>query len=184
MESPWSSSGQFTQDSPHCGSSLRSKTWWLKWSVNLSTSKDELSSCQCITTLYGERKETKNCVLRIPKNVADYARWFAHGHWSFLGPGSDNKWHGTHTYKPNGEGDHVAEDIMINFSESGHPVFRGSSALERRSLRSKGGFQIQSKWFFARLFPSISPVCTEQWRTCVTNWLRGFLIVQKVQGDL
>ena len=31
------------------------------------------------------------------------------------------------------------EDMMINFSESGHPVFRGSSAFERGSLRSKGG---------------------------------------------
>ena len=28
-------------------------------------------------------------------------------------------------YKPNGEGDRVAEDMVINFSESGHPVFRG-----------------------------------------------------------
>ena len=27
---------------------------------------------------------------------------------------------------------------MINFSESGHPVFRGSSALERGDLKSKG----------------------------------------------
>ena len=27
---------------------------------------------------------------------------------------------------------------MINFSESGHPVFRGSSALERADLKSKG----------------------------------------------
>ena len=35
--------------------------------------------------------------------------------------------------------DRVAEDMMLNFSESGHPVFRGSSALERGSLRSKGG---------------------------------------------
>ena len=28
---------------------------------------------------------------------------------------------------------------MITFSESGHPMFRGSSAFERGSLRSKGG---------------------------------------------
>ena len=28
-------------------------------------SKDEPSSCQCTTTLYGEKKETKNCVLRV-----------------------------------------------------------------------------------------------------------------------
>ena len=27
--------------------------------------------------------------------------------------------------------DRVAEDMMLNFSETGHPVFRGSSAVER-----------------------------------------------------
>ena len=41
------------------------KLWWLKWSVNLSNSKDELSSCQCVTTLYGKNKETEKLVLRI-----------------------------------------------------------------------------------------------------------------------
>ena len=35
--------------------------------------------------------------------------------------------------------DHVAEDMMINFSESGHPVFRGTSAWERGALKNKGG---------------------------------------------
>ena len=34
--------------------------------------------------------------------------------------------------------DRVAEDIMLNFSESGHTVFLGSSALERGDLESKG----------------------------------------------
>ena len=28
----------------------------------------ESSSCQCTTTSYGEKKESKNCVLRIPKS--------------------------------------------------------------------------------------------------------------------
>ena len=32
----------------------------------------------------------------------------------------------------------VAEDMMLNVSESGHSVFRGSSALERGDLKSKG----------------------------------------------
>ena len=48
------------------------------------------------------------------------------------------KWYGTHTYKPNGKWDRVAEDMMLNFSESGHPVFRSSSALERGDLKRKG----------------------------------------------
>ena len=71
-------------------------------------------------------------------NVAEYARRFAPGHWSFLGPGSEKKWCGTHTYKSNGERESVPEIMMINFCESGHPVFRGSSALERGDLKSKG----------------------------------------------
>ena len=76
------------------------------------------------------------------KTVTEYARRLAHGHWSFLGPGSEKKWYGTHTSKPNGKWDRVAEDMMINFSESGHPVFRGSSALERGALRRKGNGEV------------------------------------------
>ena len=55
------------------------------------------------------------------KTVAENARRFAHGYWSVLGPGSEKKWHGTHTYKPNGEWDDVAEHMLLNFSESGLP---------------------------------------------------------------
>ena len=90
--------------------------------MNLSNSLDGSSSCQCTTT---------------SDIVADYARRFAHGHWSFLGPGSEKKWCGTHPYKPNGKWDRVAEDMMLNFSESGHPVFRGPSALARGDLKKQ-----------------------------------------------
>ena len=41
-----------------------------------------------------------------------------------------------------------AEDMMLNFSESGHPVFHGSSALERGDLKSKG----KGKLFFIFIF--------------------------------
>ena len=74
--------------------------------------------------------------------VADYARKFAQGHRPFLGPGSEKKWYGTHVYKPNGEWDDVADIMMINFSESGPPVFGGSSAFERGDLKSKGKGQL------------------------------------------
>ena len=43
-------------------------------------------------------------------------------------------------YKPNAEWDHADEDMMINFSESGNPVFRGSSGFERWI------FAKQSRW--------------------------------------
>ena len=57
---------------------------------------------------------------------------------AFLGLGQEKKWCGTHGHKPDGEWDEVAEIIKLNFSESGHPVFRGSNAFERTDLKSKG----------------------------------------------
>ena len=32
--------------------------------------------------------------------------------------------------------------MMLNFKESGHPVFRGTSTLDRGTLKSKGGGQL------------------------------------------
>ena len=60
--------------------------------------------------------------IAIFKIATDYANRFTHGHWSFLGPGSEKTWYGTHTYKPNGEWDRVAED-MLNCSEADTPHF-------------------------------------------------------------
>ena len=57
-----------------------------------------------------------------------------------LGPGCEKKWCGTHVNKPNGEWNRVAENMMIHFAESGHPVFfQATSPLERGELKSKGG---------------------------------------------
>ena len=53
-------------------------------------------------------------------------------------PGSDKKWYGTHVNKPDGEWEKTAEGMMLNFAESGHPVFCASSTLERAALQSKG----------------------------------------------
>ena len=61
------------------------------------------------------------------------------GRWSFLGPGSEKKWHSTYNERPRGEWDRVAELMMIKFRESGHPVFRAASPLSRGTLKSKGG---------------------------------------------
>ena len=40
---------------------------------------------------------------------------------------------------PQGEWNRVAEQMMMEFSESGHPVFRYISPLSRGVLQSKGG---------------------------------------------
>ena len=56
----------------------------------------------------------------------------------FLGLGSEKKWYGTHSEKPDGKWDKTAEKMMLNFAQSGHPIFRATSALKRGALRSKG----------------------------------------------
>ena len=71
---------------------------------------------------------------------------------------------------------------MINFSESGHPVFRGSSALERGNLKSKGKENClyisvvttkQPKWFLRTIisvnqlsvYGAVADMCDElAWR--------------------
>ena len=73
------------------------------------------------------------------QTVAEYASKFPRGHWSFLGPGSEQKWYETFSHKPDGSWDRMAEEMMKNFSRSAHPIFRASSAFERGELRSKGG---------------------------------------------
>ena len=62
-------------------------------------------------------------------NVATYAKMFPFGCWSYLGPGCEKKWYGIHVNKPNGEWNRVAAIMMINFAESGHPVFQATSPV-------------------------------------------------------
>ena len=139
-ENRWNSSGIFSQDSPHCGSatkSNKSESSWTKWATQVN-SKDELSSCRCSMTSYGELKDNEQECIANATLVSVFAKRFPAGRWSFLGPGSKKKWYSTHGSRPQGEWDRVAELMMIKFGESGHPVFRATSPLSRGTLKSKG----------------------------------------------
>ena len=117
-----------------------------------------------------KRGNRENCIANA-RRVTEYARRFPRGHWSFLGPGSEEKRYRTHVNKLDGEWKKTAWDMMLNFAKSGHPKFRATSALERGELKSKGkglksthfnGSDGTLNWFFEQLFPSISLVSTEQ----------------------
>ena len=54
-----------------------------------------------------------------------------------LGTWIRKKWYGTYCDKTDGEWDKIAERMMLNFAESGHPIFHATSAFERGELRSK-----------------------------------------------
>ena len=56
------------------------------------------------------------------EQVRDYAKKFQQGHWSFLGPGNEEKWYGTYAYKQEGKWDQQANHMIKQFQQSGHPV--------------------------------------------------------------
>ena len=72
------------------------------------------------------------------KGVSIFAKKFGIGQWSFIGPGSEKKWCSMEENSPQGIWDHIAEEMLLEFAESGHPTFRATTPLSRCKLKSKG----------------------------------------------
>ena len=85
----------------------------------------------------GSRDNEKECKSNA-QLVSLFARRFGPGQWSFLGPGSEKKWYSISEDSPQGEWDKMAELMMSEFAESGHPIFCATSPLSRGQLKSKG----------------------------------------------
>ena len=75
--------------------------------------------------------------MRNAESVKVLAKRFGIGQWSFIGPGSEKKWYPSEN-SPQGVWDNIAEDMMLQFAESGHPIFRATTPLSRGQLKSKG----------------------------------------------
>ena len=95
--------------------------------MNLSSSTRRSSSCQCTTTLHGEKKETQRIMLADSLAVVG------------LSGDLDQERNGTELtlINPTDPATNIAEQMMVNFPESCHPTFRASSAFQRGELRSK-----------------------------------------------
>ena len=105
------------------------------------------------------------------------ARRFGVGHWSFIGPGSEKKCYSAEN-SPQGAWANIAEEMSLEFAESGHPTFRGTTPLSRGQLKSKGhgklsihfaADELTIETIFRSIILSISSVLTEQWRLFVKN---------------
>ena len=70
----------------------------------------------------GTKDNTTECLANA-KLVSLYARRFGKGQWSFIGPGSEKKWYSIK---------------VVEFAESGCPIFRAMTPLSRGQLKSKG----------------------------------------------
>ena len=79
----------------------------------------------------------KNECLKNAESVKVLARIFGIGQWSFIGPGSEKKWYSSEN-SPQGAWDNIAEQMLLEFAESGHPTFRATTPLSRGILKSKG----------------------------------------------
>ena len=59
------------------------------------------------------------------------AKKFGIGQWSLIGPGSEKKWYSEEENSPQGAWDHIADEILLEFAESGHHIFRATTPLSR-----------------------------------------------------
>ena len=84
-----------------------------------------------------DRKGNKDECLANAGVVKILARRFGVGQWSFIGPGSEKKWYSAEN-SPQGAWDNIAEEMLLEFAESGHPTFRATTPLSRGQLKSKG----------------------------------------------
>ena len=87
--------------------------------------------------IFCDRYDNKDECLRNANIVKTFAGRFGIGQWSFIGPGSEKKWYPSEN-SPQGAWDHVAEEMLLLFAESGHPIFRSTTPLSRGQLKSKG----------------------------------------------
>ena len=85
----------------------------------------------------GSKDNEKECLANA-KLVSLYAKRFGKGQWSFIGPGSEKKWYCISEDSPQGVWDNMAERMLLEFAESGCPIFRAASPSFRGRLKSKG----------------------------------------------
>ena len=83
-------------------------------------------------------KGNKDECLANARVVKVLARKFGIGQWSFTGPGSEKKWYSGEENSPQGAWDNIAEEMLLEFAESAHPIFRATTPLSRGKLKSKG----------------------------------------------
>ena len=66
-----------------------------------------------------------------PRKVKEYASKFNDGHWAFLGAREESKWYQGYATNYGGQWDLRASQMVEDFENSGHPVFRGISPSGR-----------------------------------------------------
>ena len=84
------------------------------------------------------RKGNEEECLANTRVVKVLAKKFGIGQWSLVGSGSEKKWYSGEENSPQGAWDHISDEMLLEFAESGHPIFRETTPLSKGFLKSKG----------------------------------------------
>ena len=95
-------------------------------------------SSRCSTTFSVEQMTTKKNVWQTPNSYLCTRESLQRGQWSLIGPGSEKKWYCISEDSPQGVRDKIAERVLVEFAESGCPIFRATTPLSRGQFKSKG----------------------------------------------
>ena len=76
-----------------------------------------------------DRKGNKECLANA-RVVKVLAKRFGMGQWSFNGPSSEEKWSSAEK-SPKGIWDRIAEMMLVEFAESGCPIFHATTPISR-----------------------------------------------------
>ena len=117
------------------------------YSVNLSISTAESSSCRYLMTLHGEKN--RKCVQN-PIKVSKYARRFPCGRWSFWEPGSEKRWCEICSNEPVGNWTELQEWWYSKWIQNPVTNISCIQCLWERGFRKQRTWQevypIQRKW--------------------------------------
>ena len=180
MESRLNSSGTFSQDSPTLQLCDKISDLLSDLGQTPETFTGRILFMSMFNDISCDRKGSKDECLANAEVVKVLARRFGIGQWSFIGPGSEKKRYSAEN-NPQGAWDNIAEEMLLEFAESGHPTFRATTPLSRGQLKSKGHGKLSihfaaddfHNWHnFSHYSFCQSPQClrSRQWQLYVKNF--------------
>ena len=124
----------FSQNFRHCRFFKRSRVICESGTLNLKRSQDRIIFMSMFNGIDWTQKGNDGICISNSEEVKEYAR-----HWTFLGLGDEKKWYGTLPCTLEGKCDSTVTQMVERFKDTGHPVFKSSSALSRGLLKKKNG---------------------------------------------
>ena len=92
---------------------------------------------RCFNDISCGTRDNEQQSLANARLVSLYVRKFGKGQWSFIGSGSEKKRYSMKGDSPQGICDKLAEKMLIEFAESGCPIFRATTLVQRFTQKQR-----------------------------------------------